>query len=166
MRLYHGTCTAFESSIKRNGLHPMPQYRYDSKVDSHTEGSKGEHGVYVTPDKETAHMFAQFRADWMRAKIGDIVFYNGLSGREKLSGKVVRSCKPLLVEIDDSVPLHTDENARREDGLYWTDVPIEPQHLTFTVLPDKPNSMIYVVDLDGESLAEIQAAKREDILSE
>ena len=140
MILYHGTCTAFESSIKAHGLTGHPEYKYARENDSTTSDSIAEHNaVYLTPDKITAIVFAQFRADWMRANIGQVVMFNGVNGKVKLTGDVVHDCKPLLVTIDDAVPVHPDENSGAQSpNMFWTAKRIPVTHLTFTVLPDKP----------------------------
>ena len=153
--LYHGTCTAFEPSIKTIGLVPKPENKYIRQDDSDSFVTAEYNAVYLTL-KPNAHVFAQFRADWERAAIGDVVWFNGVQGKRKLAGKIIPTAKPLLVTVTEAnIPIHRDPNSSVLP-LYWTETAIAPSFLKFTLLRDRPNQIIMNPGngLDGMTLEE------------
>lgn len=136
--LYHGTSSVYETSIKAKGLMPMPQLKYQ-REDAPGDWNAGElPAVYITPDKLSAEIFAQFRSDWLRARVGEIVWFNGVSPKRKIGGETIPDAKPLLVEITKPVPAAIEPNDNG-DSEYLVTTSVPPELLRFIPVRDLPN---------------------------
>jgi RNA:NAD 2'-phosphotransferase (TPT1/KptA family) len=136
MILYHGTCDTFAESIRREGLIPKKHPLQQKQVGLAALFTKSVHehkAIYLTTSLETAKHFAQFRADYERAKSNQIVMFGNYNERIKLSTTIIPNAKPAIVVVD--LPpswkpdIKSDPNTPKADRAYWTTKAIPPSYI-------------------------------------
>jgi hypothetical protein len=126
MIVYHGTTLSAARQIRKIGLIPHRETAFNTmrsdngwklRDESGNTPMENEPRVYVTRRKDVAEMFAQFRAQYERAKPGEALPWGGLK-LIKL-GRTQRKANPAIVELDipEDIQLETDVQADMFDGL-------------------------------------------------
>ena len=135
MILYHGTCDTFVPDIKREGLVPQKHKLQETipGMNALFYNVENDHkAVYLSGSLETARLFAQFRADYERAKYHAVVMF-GQAPKLKLSHEIRPTAKPAIITInvpDSWKPyLKRDTQTPAEMKAYWTTKAIPPEYI-------------------------------------
>jgi len=99
LKLYHGTCSLFADSIRKDGLLPNA-HKFEMR---NTNGIALDVDpvVYVTTRRELAEEFARFRATYEQTDPGNLIHANLTSlPNIKQSGEAHPEAKPAVVTIN------------------------------------------------------------------
>src|ERR1039458_5401705 len=139
MILYHGTCDTFLGDILIEGLKPDTANAYQLDGLSHFSKLRDIEGapkyVFLSPHKDVAYWFAEYRANYERAKQ-----HEKIAGTStiKLAKTSVPDAKPVLltVTLSDSLKPKLVKDTLSH-GLLYPGI-ISPRHLKPEPIPLKP----------------------------